>query len=87
MKFTIEIPEEELTQKIKEVIAGSFARQAYDCYERRELKRMYRVVIKEMVYEPTLKAEIIDATIEQAANQIRVKALPILTQNLMDNKK
>ena len=87
MKFTIEIPEEELTQQIKEVIAGSLAKQAYACYERRELKRMYREVIKEMVYEPTLKAEIIDATIEQAANQIRVKALPILTQKLMDNKK
>lgn len=87
MKFTIEIPEKELTQEIKKVIAGSFARQAYDCFEKQELKRMYREVIKEMVYEPTLKAEIINSTINQAANQIRVKALPILAQTLIDDEK
>ena len=87
MKFTIEIPEKELTQEIKKVIAGSFAGQAYDCFEKQELKRMYREVIKEMVYEPTLKAEIINSTINQAANQIRVKALPILAQTLIDDEK
>ena len=85
MKFTIEIPDEELKQEIKKILAGRFARESYDCYEKRELKRMYREFIKEMIYEPKLKAEIINSTINQAANQIRVKAVPILTQKLMDD--
>ncbi|MGN0163521.1 MAG: hypothetical protein ACI4EA_08100 [Candidatus Ornithomonoglobus sp.] len=85
MKFTIEIPDEELTQEIKRVIAEKFARESFAAYEKRELKRMYREVIKEMIYEPTLKAEIINSTINQAASQIRVKAVPILAQKLMDD--
>lgn len=86
MKFIIEIPDEELTQEIKKIIAGKFAGEAYECYEKRELRKMYREVIKELIYEPTLKAEIINSTIKQAANQIRVKAVPILTQKLIDNE-
>ena len=85
MKLTIEIPDEELKQEIKKILAGRFAIESYDCYEKRELKRMYKEFIKEMIYEPTLKAEIINSTINQAANQIRVKAMPILTQKLMDD--
>ena len=83
MRFTIEIPDEELREKIKEVIAARLARSAYENYETRELKLMYRVVIKEMIYEPALKAEIINRTVNQAASQIRSKAIPILTQKLV----
>ena len=83
MRFTIEIPDEELRKKIKEVIAARLALSAYENYETRELKRMYREVIKEMIYEPALKAEIINSTVNKAANQIRSKAIPILTQKLM----
>lgn len=84
MKFTIEIPDEELTQEIKSIIAGRFAIEAYEVYEKRELKKMYREVIKELIYEPKTKSEIINSTVQVAAHEIRRKGLPMLADKLME---
>lgn len=78
MKYEIDIPEEELRKEIRDIIARRFAQNAYTTYEERELKRMYREVIKEMIYEPTLKANIIESVVNQAARHISNKAIPLL---------
>lgn len=87
MKITIEIPEEEIKEDVKRIIAAEIAKSAYASYQSRELRKMYRDIIKELIYEPKLKAEIINSTVNQAAREIRNRSVPVLTQKLIDTLK
>lgn len=80
MKFTIEITENELKECLLEVIKKKLSNE--HSLDSRVFKKYYSEVIKEMIYEPNLKKEIIDRTVNKAAKEIQRKAMPIITANL-----
>lgn len=43
-------------------------------------------IIREMIYEPKLKEEIIDKTVNATAHEIRRKGMPILANKLLESK-
>lgn len=80
MKFTIEITEDELKECLLEVIKKKLSSEHY--YDSRVFKKTYGDVIKEVIYEPKTKEEIINKTIDQAAKEIKRKAMPLLTNRI-----
>lgn len=82
MKYTIEIPEEELKEAVLKFVADEIAR-TYS-YEGRIFKKIYGEVIKEMIYKPEIKEEIINRVVDQAASEIRRKAIPQIIEKLQE---
>ena len=83
MKITIEIPDEELKEIIKERMVREITAEAWG--SRRFLKEC-REAVKEMIYEPKLKAQIIDKAVNVAAHEIRRKGMPILANKLLESE-
>ena len=80
MKFTIEITENELKECLLEVIKKKLSSEYY--FDSRVFKKTYGDVIKEVIYEPKTKEEIIKKTIDQAAKEIKKKAMHLLTNRI-----
>ena len=68
MIFTIEIKDEELAEYILQEDKSLIMQGGYKVG--RSFERVYRKLIKEMIYEPKLKEEIISRTVDQAAKEI-----------------
>lgn len=83
MKITIEIPDEEIKEEIKSHMVRKITAEAWEA--RRFIKECQEVV-KQMIYEPELKAKIIDNAVKKAAHEIRRKGMPILANELMEDK-
>lgn len=83
MKITIEIPDKEIKEEIKSYMVREFTAGALAS---RRLIKECQEVVKQMIYEPELKAKIIDNAVKKAAHEIRRKGMPILANELMENE-
>lgn len=84
MKITIDIPDEELKERIMEQMVREITAEAW---QSRHFLKECRETVKEMIYEPKLKAEIIDKAVNAAAHEIRRKGMPILANKMMEDLK
>ena len=85
MKFEIDIPDEEL----KAVVMKSVISAIHDTTYRgdyRKFEKLYRDMVKEMLYEPETKKMLIDQAVNVAAHEIRRKAMPGLFDALVKHE-
>lgn len=75
MKFEIDIPDEEIKNAVRETVIKSIRDTTYGGDYKR-FARLYRDVVKEMLYEPETKRMLIDQAVNVAAHEIRRKAMP-----------
>ena len=85
MKFEIEIPDEELKKAVKESVIKAIHDTTYRG-DYRKFEKLYRDMVKEMLYEPETKKMLIDQAVNVAAHEIRRKAMPGLFDALMKGK-
>jgi len=85
MKFVVEIPDDEIKDSVLRAVANEITK-TYS-FEGRIFKKAYGEVIKEMIYKPDIKEDIINRTVKQAAAEIRRKALPKITEQLFGGEK
>ena len=83
MKITSEIPDDELKEALKAELVHRIVRDNSMGGDRRVFRREYRKIVKEMIYQPDIKADIIQQTVESAAAEIRRKAMPELMKQLL----
>lgn len=86
MKFTIEIPDEEIKECVKDKVAEMLHNDNRWGSDRRAFRHEYSDIIKEMIYKPEIKNDIIDKTVAMAAEEIRRKGLPKLMKEIMGVK-
>lgn len=84
MKFVVEIPDDEIKNRVLQAVADEITK-TYS-FEGRIFKKAYGEVIKEMIYKPEIKQDIINRTVKQAAAEIRKKALPIVTEQILGER-
>lgn len=85
MKFEIDIPDEELKKVVKESVINAIHDTTYRG-DYRKFKMLYKDMVKEMLYEPETKKMLIDQAVNEAAHEIRKKAMPGLFDALMKGK-
>ena len=85
MRFEIEIPDEELKNAVKETVIKAIHDTTYRG-DYRKFEKLYRDMVKEMLYEPETKKMLIDQAVNVAAHEIRRKAMPGLFDALMKGK-
>lgn len=85
MKFEIEIPDEELKAVVMKSVISSIHDTTYRG-DYRKFEKLYRDMVKEMLYEPETKKMLIDQAVNVAAHEIRRKAMPGLFDALMKGK-
>ena len=84
MKITIEIPDEEIRERLTDTIIReimseeSWKLSAYG----RKFRSMYEEIIKEMIYKPEIKQDIIEKATDKAAYELRRKGMPVLMDKL-----
>lgn len=86
MKFTIEIPDEEIKECVKEKVAEILLNDNRWGSDRRAFRHEFSDIIKEMIYKPEIKNDIIDRTVAMAAEEIRRKGMPKLMKEIMGLK-
>ena len=86
MKFTIEIPDEEIKECVKENVAEILLNDNSWRGDRRAFRHEFSDIIKEMIYKPEIKNDIIDRTVSMAAEEIRRKGMPKLMKEIMGVK-
>ena len=67
MKITIEIPDEEIKETLKERVVSLIVDDNRWGSDRRAFRREYSDIVKEMIYKPEIKNDIINRTIDVAA--------------------
>lgn len=82
MKFEIEIPDEELKDVLMKSLVSGIRNQSYGG-DYRLFAKLYRDMVKEMLYEPETKKMLIDQAVNVAAHEIRRKAMPGLFDALV----
>ena len=82
MKITIEIPDEELRECVKDTVVKKIL-ENNTWGSGREFRREYREIIKELIYQPDIKQGIIDSVTDKAAEEIRKKGMPVLMEKLI----
>lgn len=82
IKLKIEIPDEEIKEEIKRRIVDKIMDDNRWSKDRRIFHKEYGEVIKEMIYRKDIKEDIINRTVNLAADEIRRKAMPILSERL-----
>jgi len=87
MKITIEIPDDELKEALKVELVHRIVEDNSWRSDRRVFRKEYGQIVKEMIYQPDIKADIIQRTVESAASEIRRKAMPMLMKSLLTNQK
>ena len=85
MKKIIAISDEEIKERVLQVVANEISKEY--SFEGRMFKKMYSDTIKELIYEPKLKEEIINRTVDQATAEIRKKAMPVLSERLFGGER
>lgn len=80
MKINIEISDDEIEQMIKTAIqekVTEWFKEEINKYSsfRRYFEKEYKETIKEMLYEPELKQQIIDKAVKEAAFEIKKKGI------------
>lgn len=85
MKITIEIPDEETKEALKERVVSLIVDDNRWGSDRRAFRREYSDIVKEMIYKPEIKNDIINRTIDVAAQEIRRKAMPKLFGKIMED--
>ena len=85
MKITIEIPDEEIKEALKEKVIDMIVNDNRWESDRRAFRREYSDIVKEMIYKPEIKNDIINRTIDIAAQEIRRKAMPKLFGKMMED--
>ena len=85
MKITIEIPDEEIKEALKEKVIDMIVNDNRWGSDRRAFRREYSDIVKEMIYKPEIKNDIINRTIDIAAQEIRRKAMPKLFGKMMED--
>ena len=85
MKFEIDIPDEELKKAVKESVIKAIHDTTYRG-DYRKFEKLYRDMVKEILYEPETKKMLIDQAVNVAAHEIRRKAMPGLFGALMNGK-
>lgn len=83
MEFKIEIPEEKIQEAVLNAVADEITR-TYS-YEGRIFKKIYGEIIKEMIYKPEIKEEIISRVVAQSASEIRRKSIPLIIKKLQED--
>lgn len=83
MTVTIEIPDDELKEALKAELVRRIVEDNSWRSDRRVFRKEYGEIVKEMIYKPEVKADIIQRTIETAAAEIRRKAMPKLMKSLL----
>ena len=83
MKITIEIPDDELKEALKAELVHRIVEDNSWHSDRRAFRKEYGQIVKEMIYQPDIKADIIQRTVEGAAAEIRRKAMPVLMKQLL----
>lgn len=86
MKITIEIPDEEIKEALKEKVIDMIVNDNRWGSDGRAFRREYSDIVKEMIYKPEIKNDIINRTIDIAAQEIRRKAMPKLFGKMMENE-
>lgn len=86
MKFTIEIPDEEIKECVKEKVAEILLNDNRWGSDRRAFRHEFSDIIKEMIYKPEIKNDIIDRTVAMAAEEIKRKGMPKLMKEIMGVK-
>ena len=82
MKITIEIPDEEIKKAIKDVLVRQImSRETWSSGAR--FRKEYRESIKELIYSPEIKAEIIEKATKEAAYELRRNGMPVLMDKVM----
>lgn len=81
MTIKVEITDEELKECVLEIVAKKVAQE--NSYGVGRFNRMYSEVIKEMLYEPKLKAELIEKATSKAAKEICRKGMPLLAEKIL----
>lgn len=84
MKFVVEIPDDEIKNSVLQAVADEITKN--NSFEGRIFKKTYGEVIKEMIYKPEIKQDIINRTVKQAVAEIRKKALPIVTEEILGER-
>ena len=85
MRFEIDIPDEELKIAVKETVIKAIHDTTYRG-DYRKFEKLYRDMVKEMLYEKETKKMLIDQAVNVAAHEIRRKAMPGLFDALMKGK-
>lgn len=82
MKITVEIPDEEIRQAVKDVIVRQIMNgNGWDSGSR--FRKEYKEIIKELIYSPEIKADIIERATKEAAYELRRKGMPVLMDKVM----
>ena len=82
MKITVEIPDEELKEALKKEIVAMIMSDNSWRSDTRVFRKEYKEIIKEMIYKPEIKNDIIERTVNIAADEIRRKAMPLLAKEV-----
>lgn len=82
IKLKIEIPDEEIKEEIKRRIVEKIMGDNRWNTDKRIFRKEYGEIIKEMIYRKDIKEDIINRTVNVAADEIRRKAMPILSERL-----
>lgn len=87
MKIELDINEDEIMQLAKDLAAKELAGRIFKaCYEGNMARRTFYDVAKEILYEPETKKRLMENAVNQAAAEIRRKAMPLLAGILQNEK-
>ena len=81
MKITIEIPDEEIKESIKKAVVDRIIKEN-SWGSGRMFRKEFETIIKEMIYDPETKKDIIDKATSKAADEIRKKGMPLFMQKM-----
>lgn len=86
IKIKIDIPDEEIKEELKRRIVNRIIEDNSWGGDRRAFRKEYQETIKEMIYKKEIKEDIINRTVKVAADEIKRKAMPILSERLFGGK-
>ncbi len=88
MKIEIEFSEQDIND-VKESVKQLLAERMFIAYssEGVDFRRAVESAVKEVMYEKTMKAKLIDMTVKRASAEIKRKALPLLANELLEREK
>ena len=84
MKITLEIDDNELADLVKQALVEKLAGEARKGFDYTALRRIYADAVKEVVYDPKVKAEVIETATTKAAKEIRAKGMKQIFSKVME---
>ena len=83
MQITIDIPDEEIKECLKAKIVSEIMSENSFGYGAR-FRKEYKEMIKELIYQPEIKQNIIEMAVKEAAYELRRKGMPLLIEKLKE---